>query len=128
MRRRLQEEEISGEENASGVSPTLEKGSARSVSGERLQEEDATGGRSKRMKLQKVETPGIEDSMRWGLYEEALGGEGSMSGEFQADLPPGGSMRWRHLKEEVTGKEYFKRRRRLLDNCVTGKDFMRRLQ
>ena len=31
-----------------------------------------------------------------GLYEEALGGVGSMSGEFQADLPPGGSRRWRH--------------------------------
>ena len=75
-----------------------------------------------------MEAPGIEDSMRWGLYEEALGGEGSMSGEFQADLPPGGSMRWRHLEEEAAGKELFKRRRRLLDNYAPGKDFMRRLQ
>ena len=72
-----------------------------------------------------MEAPAVEDSMRWGLYEEALGGEGSMSGEFQADLPPGGSRWWRHL-EEAAGRKYFKRRRRLLDNYAPGEDFMRR--
>ena len=40
-----------------------EQGSGMSVPGERLQEEHATGGRSKRRKLQEVEALGVEDSM-----------------------------------------------------------------
>ena len=73
---------------------SLEQRIARRVPGERFQEEDATEGRSKRRKLQEVKALGIEDSMRWGLYEEALGGEGSMSGEFSRRIflqeAPGG--------------------------------------
>ena len=95
MRRRFQEEETSGEENASGVSRTRKRQDC--TLGGRLQEED-TGKRSKKRKLQEVEVPGIENSIRWGLYEEALGGEGSMSGEFQVDLPPGDSRRWKAPK------------------------------
>ena len=44
---------------------SLEQGSGRSVLEERLQEEHATGGRSKRRKLQEVvEALGIKDSVR----------------------------------------------------------------
>ena len=60
--RRHQEEETTGDENAQEKS--LEQGSSRSVPGERLQEEDATGGHLKRMKLQEVEAPGKENSWR----------------------------------------------------------------
>ena len=72
---------------------SLEQGSCRSVPEERLQEENATGGRSKRMKLQEVEALSIEDSMRWGLHKKALGGGGSRSRKLQGDLPLGGSRR-----------------------------------
>ena len=46
---------------------SLEQGSGRSVLGERLQEEHATGRRSKRRKLREVEALRIKDSVRWEL-------------------------------------------------------------
>ena len=95
MRRRLQEEETSGEENASeGVSRTRKP--------QECPWGKAPGGACYRRTLQEKEAPGGRGSRyrrlhEMGLHKEALGGKGSRSKKLQADLPPGGSRRRRLL-------------------------------